>query len=164
MRKKVDSRFIDTINENAAILHKIGCMYCDTNEDREDLKQEILFQLWKSFPKFKGQSAVSTWIYRVALNTAITFLKKEQRDISKIEPCPVLMLVNNNEEDEQLTERLSAMHQAIGKLSNVDKALVTLYLENKSYEEISEIMGISQVNARVKLNRIKERLKKLMKN
>lgn len=137
-------------------------MYAYTAADREDLFQEIVIQLWNAYPKFRGESKFSTWLYRVALNTAITGLRKKKNFIESREPAQLpegITDENTGREDELLQ-----LHQAIGQLNQVEKAIVVLYMEDKSYEEMEEIMGMSQGNLRVKMNRIKEKLRQLTKH
>ena len=129
--------------------------------DREDLFQEIVIQLWKAYPKFRGDSKFSTWLYRIALNTAISGLRKQRNHITSFEPerLPVEML--DEAYDHQREEQLERMYEAIRQLSEVERALVMLYLEDRSYDEMEDILGINQNNLRVKMNRVKEKLRKL---
>lgn len=128
--------------------------------DREDLFQEILLNAWKGIHNFKGEALFSTWLYRVALNTAITFYRKEQRQVETASWPPALSLAHHTADN---NEGLAAMHQAIAGLSPIDKALVMLYLEEYSYAEIGDIMGITANNVAVKMNRIKTRLRESSK-
>ena len=129
--------------------------------DREDLFQEILLNAWKGVPNFKGEAQFSTWLYRVALNTAISFYRKERRQVETTPWPPTLVLADNSSDNIQ--EELSALHQAIAQLSAIDKALVMLYLEDYSYAEIGDIMGITANNVGVKMNRIKTKLRESSK-
>jgi RNA polymerase sigma-70 factor (ECF subfamily) len=129
----------------------------DRYSDREDLFQEITLQAWKAYGSFRGDARFSTWLYRVALNTAITFFRKEKRR-------PGLHLTDSLPEQaddthDPVEEQLKAMYAAIGELSRIDKALIMLYLEDYSYNEIGEMMGITANNVAVKMNRIKTKLK-----
>ena len=157
-----EQEFLAQIEKHKGILFKISKMYMDNAEDQRDLFQEITYQAWKSFPNFRGESQFSTWVYRIALNTAIIFLKKEKRKLTvnsdEIEKFKVINEENNSETEEQL----SAMYAAINQLNNIDKALIFYYLENFSGKEIAEEMGITEVNVRVKLNRAKTKLKELL--
>lgn len=132
-----------------------------TGRDREDLFQEILLNAWKGIRSFKGEARFSTWLYRVALNTAITFYRKERRQVETMPWPPALALPDNTPDGQQ--EALREMYRAIGELSPIDKALVMLYLEEYSYAEIGDIMGITANNVAVKMNRIKTRLKTRIK-
>ena len=129
----------------------------DKQADREDLFQEITLQAWKAYGSFRGDAKFSTWLYRVALNTAITFFRKEKRkpDIYSTDVVPD----QTEETIDPVEEQVKAMYTAIGNLSSVDKAIVMLYLEDYSYIEIGDMMGITANNVAVKMNRIKARLK-----
>lgn len=145
------------------MLYKVCRLYCFSESLRQDLFQEIVIQLWKSYPRFRGESKFSTWLYRIALNTAISDLRKQSRrpspaDVSEI-PAPLQEMPYPGEEDEQLQQ----LYAAINRLSEIERALVMLYLEDKSYEEMEEILGINQNNLRVKMNRIREKLRKMTK-
>lgn len=138
-------------------------MYCSDNADVEDLFQEILLQLWKSWPRFNQNSTISTWMYQIGLNTAITRLRKNNR-----KPLHHGLTKAQNSIAETSSERLDiifdkALQDAIVGLGKVDKALVMLYLDEKTYKEISEIMGLSENNVGVKINRIKKKLKTKIK-
>ena len=129
----------------------------DLHSDREDLFQEITLQAWKAYGNFRGDAKFSTWLYRVALNTAITFFRKDKKkpDIYSTDIIPEKV----EENTDPLEEQVKAMYAAIGELSKIDKALVMLYLEDYSYQEIGEMMGITANNVAVKMNRIKIKLK-----
>lgn len=149
--------FIELLNQHQGIVHKVCNLYMDTPVDREDLFQEITYQSFKAFKNFKGQAKFSTWLYRVALNTAITFYRKEKRqpEVIGFEILPE----GQCEETDPIEDQLQAMYKAIGNLSNIDKAIVMLYLEDYSYHEIGEVVGITANNVAVKMNRIKSKLK-----
>jgi RNA polymerase sigma-70 factor (ECF subfamily) len=152
-----ERQFIALLNENQKIVHKVCNLYMDSSTEKEDLFQEITLQAWKSFPKFKGNSKFSTWLYRVALNTAITFFRKEKRQ-PKIFTADIIP-EQQPEHFDPVEEQVQAMYKAIGELSKIDKAIVMLYLEDYSYHDIGEILGISANNVAVKMNRIKAKLK-----
>lgn len=144
------------------IVHKVCGMYCDNEEDRKDLFQEILINLWKSYPSFRGDSKFSTWMYRVSLNVAIQRLRK-----TNIKKEDATLSFDFDEiaqpQKETLPEKeLQMIYAAINQLSDVEKAIVMLYLEEKGNEEIAEIVGISQNYVRVKMTRIREKLKKMV--
>ena len=152
-------RFLEDIFQHQALIHKVCSMYRDTKEDREDLFQEITYQLWKSYPKFQGRSKLSSWIYKISLNTAIaTFRKPKIRILGKGDNLENMKIADVASEDDR-KERLLA---AIKKLDDVERALVVLYLEEMSYKEIADIIGISENYVGVRLNRIKEKIKKLL--
>jgi RNA polymerase sigma-70 factor (ECF subfamily) len=144
------------------MIHKVCRLYGKTPEDRQDLFQEILVQAWKGFEKFKGQSKFSTWLYRVAINTAITGIRKNNRRvvISQATEMPdIADTVGDNKKEER-----QQLYTAIAKLNEIEKALVLLYLDERSYQEMETILGINEGTLRVKMNRVKEKLKQLLKN
>ena len=147
------------------MLLKVCNVYCHSEFDRQDLFQEIVIQLWKSFPRFRGESKFSTWLYRIALNTAISDLRRQKKNITLTEPAnlPGDIEFEDIQYYKQQEEQLQQLHRAIEQLTEIEKAITMLYLEDKSYEEMEEILGISQNNLRVKMNRIKEKLRKLTK-
>ncbi len=161
--KSKEQEFLTRINQHKGILHKVSKMYMDNRDDQDDLFQEIVCQLWKAYDSFKGESQFSTWMYRVAINTAIVFLKKEKRKIDKYE------IASNNikEEDSDAhikESQIEHFYKAVQKLDKIDKAIMFYQLEGFSHREIADNLGISEGNARVKLNRAKEKLKEIIKN
>jgi len=160
----LEEKFLQIIKENQGIIHKVCNMYCDFDEDRNDLFQEIVAQLWKSFPTFRSESKVSTWMYRVALNTAITSFKKNKRRPDQGRLTYENFEIEDEKYDSETDENIKQLHHAVARLTGIEKSIVLLYLENKKYEEIAEITGITQNYVRVKMNRIKKKLKKLMVN
>lgn len=158
-----ESKFTLLVKENQGIVHKICRIYSDSPEAHEDLFQEIVLQLWKSFDSFKGDSKFSTWMYRVGLNTAITLIRKKNKRIDTISiDQHAYFDIKTNDYDEEKEERLKLLYTCIKKLNDVERALVLLFLEDLPYKDIAETMGISEVNARVKMNRTKEKLKEMM--
>jgi len=154
-----DTDFLVLINEHQGIIHKICRLYRDSKEDREDLFQEIIFQLWKSHSTFKQEAKISTWIYRIAFNTAIaTFRNKQQ----KIEYYPELPDYSEEQTSDELALRQERLFAALKQLDDADKTIITLYLEDLSYHQIAAITGISENYIGVKLNRIKAKLQKLL--
>jgi RNA polymerase sigma-70 factor, ECF subfamily len=149
------------VNGNRGILYKICRMYGATEPDRQDLFQEIVIQLWRAYPSFRGEAKFSTWLYRIALNTAISDLRKQRRHLTSVDldQLQIQDIQYNTEQEEQL----QSLYAAINRLTEVEKALTMLYLEDKSYVEMEEILGIPQNNLRVKMNRIKEKLRKMTK-
>lgn len=158
----MEKEFTELINHNRALIFKVYNLYCNDPESRKDLFQEIVLQLWKSYPAFRGNSAYSTWIYRVALNTAISNFRKESRMVEKT--SMQLSEFEIPDTSAHAEDKNSALHLAINKLSEIEKAIILLYLDEKSYDEISEVMGISNSNVGVRLNRIKTKLGKLIKS
>jgi RNA polymerase sigma-70 factor (ECF subfamily) len=154
-----EQEFVALINQHQKLIHKVCYLYLNDMNDREDLFQEITLQVWKSMSSFKGESKFSTWLYRIALNTAITFYRKERKSIIVLTE----VLPDKAEETNIAEEQLKELHYAIGQLSKIEKALVMLYLENCSYNEIAEVLGITANNVAVKMSRIKTKLKELSK-
>lgn len=147
--------FIQQIDQHQHILHKICRLYRDSKEDREDLFQEIVLQLWKAAPSFEGRSKFSTWMYRIALSTALVDFRKKRPPVSYPETLP-----DQPEHQPEQSMEAEQLMEALKKLDDADKALITLYLEDLSYQEIAEITGISENYVGVKLNRIKAKLQK----
>lgn len=137
-------------------------IYCDDQDDRDDLFQEIVAQLWKSYASFREESKFTTWMYRVALNTAITTFKKTKRRPDQNRLTYDNFQVKDENYDAETEEEIRNLHRAVAQLSGIEKSIVLLFLENKKYEEIAEITGITQNYVRVKMNRIKKKLKKFM--
>jgi RNA polymerase sigma-70 factor (ECF subfamily) len=131
-------------------------------EDRRDLFQEILVQLWKSYPSFRNESKFSTWMYRVALNTAITSFKKDKRQPDKSGISYENLQLADEMYDTRTEEQIRILSKAVSQLTGIEKSIILLFLEDKKYEEIAEITGITQNYVRVKMNRIKKKLKLLM--
>lgn len=155
----MEKEFLHVINENQGIILKVCRIYCSDRNDSEDLFQEVVLQLWRAYPAFKGDAKVSTWMYRISLNTAITRLRKINR-----KPATQPLGEEHQSLSDPLVQRLDiefdhALQAAIKMLDKIDKALVMLYLDEKSYKEMSEIIGISESNIGVKINRIKKKLK-----
>lgn len=158
----LEKEFLEKIEKHKGVIFKISKMYMDNFDDQKDLFQEITFQVWKAYPTFEGKSQFSTWLYRVALNTAIIFLKSEKkRSFIKNEEVENFKIVADDYEDDQ-EKKLAKMYKGIQQLNEIDKALIFYYLQDYSGKEIAENMGITEVNARVKLNRAKEKLKQLI--
>jgi len=160
---KEERIFLENITPHKGIIYKVSRMYADTAEDREDLVQEIMLRLWSSYASFEGRSALSTWMYRVAVNTAITFLRKEKgkpRIIGDDFPALLAKAFVTDNSDET---RLALFYRAVKELNPVEKALIFYFMEGMSHREISAQLGISENNARVKLNRTKEKLQRIIK-
>ncbi|MBE0423873.1 MAG: sigma-70 family RNA polymerase sigma factor [Lutibacter sp.] len=162
MNKEIEHKFIVEFEQNQNIIHKVCRIYTSNQDAHNDLFQEIAIQLWKAYPKFRGESKLSTWMYRIGLNTAITLYRKSKRSIVTQDFDSVLYRIESTSYDDTEEEQLKLMYAAIHQLSDIDKALIFLYLEDVNYKEIAETMGISEVNARVRMNRIKTRLKTIL--
>lgn len=152
----VDGKFIQLINENLGIAHKVCNVYFEDPEDREDVFQEMMYQLWRSYKSFDGNSKFSTWMYRVCLNTALTYRRK-----SKLRETESLSSKHRqipNQPSEEKEEEIALLFEAIATLSPLNKAIILSYLEDMSYEEIAAITGLSRSNVSVRLVRIKKEL------
>lgn len=146
------------------LIYKVCRIYANNHDDIQDLYQDIIIQLWKSYPKFRGEAKFSTWLYRIAINTALTSFRKQKRKIqtSDVELQSIQLPY---EEDVGLKEEQhQQMYAAIQQLNDVEKSIVMLYLEDKSYDEMEEILGISNATLRVKMNRIKDKLRTFTNN
>lgn len=162
MSENLEHSFVTLLKDNQNIIHKIRRLYTNCEDSHKDLFQEVTIQLWKAFPKFRGDSKFSTWAYRVALNTAITLYRKNKRSIATVEYEGRQHFIKDIEYNYEEEEQIKLMYKAVYLLNDIEKALVFMYLEDKDYREISETLGISEVNARVKMNRIKGKLKKIL--
>jgi RNA polymerase sigma-70 factor (ECF subfamily) len=158
----LEKEFLEIIRTNQGIIHKVCSFYCNSEDDRKDLFQEIVAQLWKSFPSFRSESKFSTWMYRVALNTAITTFKKTKRRPDQNNLTYENLQLPDESFDQETEENIRLLHLAIARLTGIEKSIILLFLENNSYEEIAEITGITQNYVRVKMNRIKKKLKTYM--
>lgn len=159
----MEKEFVILLNQNAGILYKVCNLYCDVPEDRSDLFQEIVLQLWKAFPSFRKESKVSTWMYRIALNTAISGFRKRSKGFLQISLSDGGFEIPDPARTSFEDENITALYKAIAQLSSVEKAIIMLYLEESSYQEIADITGISKSYVGVKLNRIKSKLEVILK-
>ncbi|KQK25396.1 RNA polymerase subunit sigma-70 [Chryseobacterium aquaticum] len=158
----IEQEFLQKIDKHKGIIFKISKMYMDNKDDREDLFQEITYQVWKAYSGFRGDSQFSTWLYRIALNTAIVFLKSEKkRSFIENEDFTDYKIIQD-EYDLEKEEKMAVMYNAINQLNPIDKAFIFYYLEDFSGKEIAEQMGISEGNVRVKMNRAKNKLKDIL--
>ncbi|MFZ6009838.1 MAG: RNA polymerase sigma factor [Bacteroidota bacterium] len=156
------AEFVNIIQENEGIIFKISSFYSADEEDQKDLYQEIVYQLYKSFDSFRNESKFSTWMYRIALNTSITHLNKAKRRGNSV-PIDQAILNRMDQKDTVTEERIALLYEQIKVLSSVEKGLILLYLEEKSYEEIASITGFTTSNVGTRLNRIKQKLKSQLK-
>lgn len=162
-RKDLEKQFTKKVRHSQGIVHKVCRLYCQDDDHRKDLFQEIMVQLWRSFPTFRGESQFSSWMYRVALNVAIQDLRKAKKKQQFFFQTNQFKDTSEEKKSEVQDEKLKLMHSAIAKLSKVEKAIVMLHLDEKSNEEIAEIVGITQNYVRVKMNRIRTKLSKTVK-
>lgn len=156
-----EKEFAQLIKDNQGLIIKVSRLYTNTLEDEEDLFQEIVLQLWRSYDTFKGNSKISTWMYRVALNTAITLFRKKTKSPQTDELQDFHQKGFLEDDDEKQTQ-ISLLYKVVKMLPNVERAIVMMYLDDLPYRDISENLGITEVNARVKMNRLKKTLKNLM--
>ncbi|MBS1662844.1 MAG: sigma-70 family RNA polymerase sigma factor [Bacteroidetes bacterium] len=159
--------FVRLIQENRGILYKISHSYCRKEADREDLIQEMIYQLWKSDQRYDASYKFTTWMYRIALNVAISYYRKEGRPGIRVALGGDLNLMDLEDKsslDGMLEEKIDLLQQFIRELGELDKALMILYLEERPYKEVAEILGISETNVATRVSRIKERLRKQFKN
>jgi len=155
-----EERFILLLREKKNIIYKICNSYCKSSEDRKDLAQEIIIQLWKSLHKYNDEYKMSTWVYAIALNVAMRFYrdKKRSKEIFSGTDGLVEIIEDTALREEQET-KLQLLYQFINKLDELNKALMILYLDNNSYNEIGKILGITETNVATKINRIKQKMK-----
>ena len=154
MKSEKQKEFLHQLSENQRIIHKICKIYTDNIHDHEDLFQEIVIQTWKSYSNYRGDSKFSTWIYKIK--------KKNYKKEELHENLTHFKIYDDNNHEEK-DAQIQAMYDAIHLLSDVEKALIMMFLEDKPYKEISEILGIAEGNARVKMNRAKEKLRTLIR-
>lgn len=155
--KELEKQFVEFVTEYKQVIYKVCCVYATDRDNLNDLYQEIVINLWKSFPRFRGDCKASTWVYRISLNTCISFLRKSN---SRPQVVPITVdLEAAFADEEDKTSQLRELYSMINKLSKLERALILLWLEERSYQEIAEILGLSRNNVAVKLNRIKEKLK-----
>ena len=159
---KKEHIFTELIEKNQGIIHKICRIYTDDEYAHEDLFQEIVLQLWRSFDSFKGNSKFSTWMYRVSLNTAIVLIRKKNKTIVTSSIENQIINVKSDEQNGETEEQLQLLYAAIKTLNDIERALVLMFLEDLPYKDIAETLGISEVNARVRMNRAKLKLKDII--
>ncbi|MDX8341382.1 sigma-70 family RNA polymerase sigma factor [Draconibacterium sp. IB214405] len=160
-QRSTKKEFSELIDKYQAIIHKVTRVYTNGPADRDDLFQEICLQLWRSYPGFREEAKFSTWMYRVALNTAISTIRKTKNDLH-FEQLHDHDCVETEPSDEK--EQVHLLYRAISRLNRIDKAIILLWLEEKSYDEIASILGISKTNVSVKLVRIKRKLEEMIFN
>lgn len=157
-----EEEFLHKVNRHKGILYKVSRMYFDNLDDQQDLFQEIMLQLWKSVLSFNGDSEFSTWMYRVALNTALAFFKKEKRKPDSYKGIDYEPIAPENDLDEK-EQQLAHFYKATKELNKIEKALILLFIEGYSGKEIAKNLGITEANVRVKTNRTKKKLQYIIK-
>ncbi|MBO9660421.1 MAG: RNA polymerase sigma factor [Chitinophagaceae bacterium] len=158
----MENEFTQLVNEQRMLIFKVCNMYCADQESRKDLFQEIVLQLWKSYPSFRKEAASTTWIYRIALNTAISNFRKESKKPASTELSSIAVEIPDMDDD-GMRDGGNLLRLAINQLTEIEKAVILFYLDERTYEEISMIMGISTSNVGVRINRIKNKLSKIVK-
>jgi len=156
-KQKIETEFLDMLRNYNRIIYKVVSFYVDENTTSDDLYQDVVLNLWKSFPNFRNESQPSTWIYRIALNTCVSFYRNTRRRPDCVEITPEIKVYA--EENEAVAE----LYACISRLGKLERALILLWLEDRPYKEIAEIMGITATNVSTKINRIKEKLKQISK-
>lgn len=156
-----EALFLRVIEEHKRIIYKVCFVYAKDEDTINDLYQEVVLNLWKALPRFRNESKLSTWVYRIALNTCVSYLR-----LSKRQPQTVPLLLSMSEifADEQDKENLKELYRLIGRLGEMERAVILLWLDEKSYKEISEILGISPSVVGVRINRIKAKLREMSSN
>jgi len=157
-----EEKFILLIKENEGIIYKITRIYTNNESDLKDLYQEVVYQLWKAYDGFRGESKISTWMYRIALNTALFHTKQAKKNGHRVELEKIVLQQENY--DPVLEERLAIMYQHIKALNDIEKGIILLFLEGKKHEEIAEITGITATNVGTRIGRIKQKLKETIKS
>ncbi|MEO6039659.1 MAG: sigma-70 family RNA polymerase sigma factor [Saprospiraceae bacterium] len=164
MRTAEEQSFLDLLDEHQGILHRVCRLYAPLEEERRDLFQDMVAQLWRAWPGFRRESKVTTWMYQIALNTAISTLRQAKRRIPGINWSDALAQLPHPDPDNLYTEELPRLYLAIAQLNDVEKAITLLYLDDLSYDEIAAVTGITAGNARVKMNRIREKLRVMLQS
>lgn len=159
--KTLTDEFLELVDKNKKLIYKVSHMYCDDTIDKKDLFQEIVVNLWKAYPNFKGISKVSTWIYRISINTAVSWMQDDNRINNHIVYTDVMPQMRD---DTFIDDIYDQLYNAIGVLNKLDKALILLQLDGYSYDEISEIIGLTKTNVATKISRIKLKLKNHLSN
>lgn len=154
--QELEKQFMNVIEDHKQIIYKVCYIYATDAENLNDQYQEVVINLWKAFPRFRGECKVSTWIYRIALNTCISFFRKSK---SRPETIPITVNLETSADDEDKTALFKELYRMINRLGQMERALILLWLEEKSYQEIADITGISRNNVAIKLKRTKEKLK-----
>ena len=154
----LEDKFATMIKGHEDLIFKVSTVYTRTVADQKDLYQDIVIQLWKAFPKYREEAKLSTWMYRIALNTAITRLRKEKKRGIQV-PIDQAILDYTENRDPGFEERLKILYRCIETLNNLDKGIILLYLEDKSHEEIAKIIGLSTSNVGTRLSRIRQKLR-----
>lgn len=157
-KQQLEKEFISLVEEHKRIIWKVCYIYAADRESLNDLYQEIVINLWKAFPRFRSECKASTWVYRIGLNTCISFFRKTK---SRPEVVPITVDLESFDEESDKASYLRELYRMINRLGQLERALILLWLEEKSYQEIADITGISPSHVGVKLTRIREKLKSM---
>lgn len=155
-KQELEVAFIALVEEHKRIIYKVCYVYATDKENLNDLYQEVVINLWNAYPRFRGECAASTWVYRIGLNTCISFFRKSK---SRPEVVPITVDLEAFADEEDKTASLRELYRMINSLGQLERALILLWLEERSYQEIADIIGISKNNVAVRLNRIREKLR-----
>ncbi|MCI5664211.1 MAG: sigma-70 family RNA polymerase sigma factor [Mediterranea sp.] len=158
--ENAEQEFLDMVRAYERVIYKVCYLYTTPRATLNDLYQDVVLNLWKAFPKFRHECKMSTWVYRIALNTCISFIRKE-KNIPEI--VTLTQEADRSEEEDETEAMLRQLYRMINRLGELDKSITLLYLEEKSYEEIAEITGLTVTNVATRLSRIKEKLRKMNK-
>ncbi|MEP6809926.1 MAG: sigma-70 family RNA polymerase sigma factor [Chthoniobacterales bacterium] len=154
--------FLDLLNQHAGIVHKVAASYSSSQADRHDLTQEIMLQLWKAYPRYAPERPFSTWMYRIALNVAISFLRSNTRPVRQTIPLEEIEteIADSTSAIPEENERVVLLQKVIAALDPLNRALLLLFLDDHSYREIAAILGLTETNVATKLNRLKQRVRR----
>ncbi|GAA3963320.1 sigma-70 family RNA polymerase sigma factor [Pedobacter ginsengiterrae] len=154
----IEKSYLNKLEEHKGIIYKMINLYADDGEDRKDLYQEIIYQSWSAYPRFKGEAKFSTWLYKISLNVSLSFLSKKKKQIQIKNPDSFDYYF----EPLELSERADWLYRCIRKLTDIDRSIIMLHLDGFDNTEISEMIGLSRNNTNVKLHRIKQQLASLL--
>lgn len=158
----IEQTFLPLVRQYERVIYKVCYLYTTRQATLSDLYQEVVLNLWKAYPRFRRECKVSTWIYRIALNTCISFIRKE-KNVPEIVTLTQEADAMTEDNDDEWKEMIRQLYRMIGRLGQLDKSIILLYLEEKNYEEIAEITGLTVTNVATKISRIKDKLKKMNK-
>lgn len=158
VKTSIDKEFLDMVKQHDAIIFKVASFYTDNDNPIGDLYQEVVLNLWKGYPSFRGDSKPSTWIYRIAINTCVSFFRRNKNKPVYVDIREDIPNFEDNSDD------IKELYRLINRLEKIERALVLLYLDDKPYKEIAEITGLTLTNVATKLSRIKEKLKEMSNN
>ncbi|MDQ3845123.1 MAG: sigma-70 family RNA polymerase sigma factor [Bacteroidota bacterium] len=161
LQKNQETEFLELIGKHQGIIHKVCSVYEHTVHARQDLFQEIIIQLWRNWHQYRGEANLSTWLYRVAINTAITFYRKQRKNMEAAADAYYKQALPD-EAYKETEEQIQILYRTLHHLTHLERAIVLLYFDNKSYKEMEDVLGIKEGTLRVKMNRLKEKLRHLL--